>query len=144
MAIYRDTTLLHPKFRRICEGLAQDLIRRYEAGETKTRFEIFETFRSPERQMDLLRKGATKASMFQSAHNFGLACDFVAVIDHQTAHNLGDKTGEKVLAGWSWHADNDWRFLRIRAEAFGLRIPIDWDLGHVESPYWQQVKSYLR
>ena len=65
-----------------------------------------------------MRKGASEAGMFQSAHNFGLACDFVAVIDHQTAHDLGDMTGEKVLAGWSWHADNDWRFLRTRAEAF--------------------------
>ena len=143
MAIYRDTALLHPKFRRLCEGLAQDLIRRYEAGETKTRFEIFETFRDPSRQLDLLKKGATKAGIFQSAHNFGLAADFVAYIDGQQAHDMGDLAGEKVLAGWSWHASNDWRFLRLRAEAFGLQIPIAWDLGHVQSPYWQQVKQYL-
>ena len=65
MAIYRDTALLHPEFRWIAEGLAEDLIRRYEAGETKTRFELFETFREPSRQLDLLKKGATKAGIFQ-------------------------------------------------------------------------------
>lgn len=144
MTIYRDTALLHPKFRRICEGLAQDLLRRYEAGETQTRFEIFETFREPSRQLDLLKKGATKAGIFQSAHNFGLAADFVAYIDGQQALDMGDLAGEKVLAGWNWSDRNDWTFLRRRAEAFGLTIPIKWDLGHVESPFWQQAKSYLR
>ena len=144
MAIYRDTALLHPKFRRIAEGLAEDLIRRYEAGETKTRFEIFETFRTPDRQLDLLKKGATKAGPFQSPHNFGLAVDYAGVIDHQTALDMGDKTGEKVLTGWNWSNDLDWTFLRRRAESFGLTIPIKWDIGHVQSPYWLYVERYIR
>lgn len=142
--IYRDTALLHPKFRGPCEALAKDLIRGYKAGATKTRFEIFETFRTPDRQLDLLKKGATKAGPFESPHGFGMAADFAGIISHQDALDMGDKTGEKVLAGWSWSNDLDWGFLRRTAEAFDLLIPIAWDIGHVESPRWPLVKMHLR
>ena len=77
MTIIRDLRLLHPKFGRAAGLLHQDLIRAYEAGETKTLFKVFETFRDPRRQLDALKKGVSKAGMYQSAHAFGMAADFV-------------------------------------------------------------------
>lgn len=142
MTIYNDTGLLHPKFRPVVTRLHQTLIGAYEAGRTKSRFEIFETYRDPIRQRDLLKKGATKAGIFQSAHAFGLAVDFVPYITGQEALDLGDLTGEKVLTGWNWHSSNDWDFLKKTAEEFGLSVPIAWDRGHVQSPLWQQIRPY--
>ena len=144
MAIYRDTTLLHPKFRRICEGLAQDLIRRYEAGETKTRFEIFETYRTPMRQRDLMKKGVSKAGPFQSAHQFGLAADFVPHLSPEEAAALSATTGERVFPGWNWHSSHDYRFLATAAQHFKLSVPITWDPCHVEHPNFVKLREEFR
>ena len=140
MPIYNDVSLLHPKLALIVPSLHQKLIAGYETGLTKTRFEIFETYRDPIRQRDLLKKGATKAGVFQSAHCVGLAVDFVPYIDAQQALNLGDLTGEKVLTGWSWHSSHDYAFLKRTAESFGLEVPISWDRVHVQSPQWQKIR----
>lgn len=144
MTIYRDTSLLHPKFRRAFEGLAQDLIHCYETGRTKTRFEIFETFRDPMRQSDMLGKKTTKAGPFQSAHQFGLACDFVPVISPDEAIELGNRIGERVLPGWSWAASHDYAFLKARAPLFGLAMPIAWDPCHVEHPSWREISLAIK
>ena len=60
MAIFNDVSLLHPKLAAIVPRLHQALRAGYEAGSTQTRFEIFETFRDPVRQRDLLKKARRK------------------------------------------------------------------------------------
>jgi len=142
--IIRDTRLLHPKFRWACEGLAKDLIAGYQSGRTKTRFEIFETFRHPDRQNSLLAKGATKARAWQSAHQFGLAADFVPVISEAEATELSDLKGERVWPGWNWDSKHDWDYLRNRANSFKLANNLDWDRPHVQSPLWPQVAHLLK
>ena len=143
MTIIRDLRLLHPKFGRAAGLLHQDLIRAYEAGETKTLFKVFETFRDPRRQLDALKKGVSKAGMYQSAHAFGMAADFVPFISPYEARTLSDELGYIVHPGWSWHASHDYGFLKTRAEHFGLRVPIAWDLVHVQHPQFDSLLTAM-
>jgi len=131
--IYRDPLLLHPKVRGAYVALSKELILAYETGLTKTRFELFEGYRSFERQNDLFAVGTTKARGGQSAHNFGLACDFVPLLN-----NGGNNTE------WSWSERHDWAFLaKVAAEAgfenqtAGLR----WDKPHVQVPGWRATAA---
>lgn len=144
MPIYRDVSLLNPKFAAVIVRLNNYLIDSYETGRTKTRFEIFETFRDPMRQAQLLTKGASKAGPFQSAHQLGLAVDFVPVIDVAEARIIGEALGERVSAGWSWWSGHDYGFLKAAAEKHGLVCPISWDLVHVEHPNFKKLRDQFR
>lgn len=141
MPIYSETSLLNAKFGRAVVRLHKYLIDSYETKRTKTRFEIFETFRDPMRQASLLRKGASKAGPFQSAHQFGLACDFVPHLDPREANELAAKLGEAVFPGWNWNSSHDWEFLKSAAEKHSLVVPISWDRVHVEDPKWREFRK---
>ena len=140
MTVFSDITLLNPKFRRACEALHEYIIDAHETGRTKTRFEIFETYRDPRRQADLLKKKVTKAGAFQSPHQFGLACDFVPYLSASEAEELSMRTGERVFPGWNWHSSHDYRFLATAAQKFKLTVPISWDPCHVEHPDWKKFR----
>lgn len=144
MPIIRDVRLLHPQLRRAASEMQKSLTRKYEAGLTKTNFQIFETFRSPGRQMDLLSKGATKAGAYASAHQFGLAVDFVPHLSASEAEALAEKIGERVLPGWNWHSSNDYKTLAVTALDHGLVVPIAWDMVHVEHPKWREFQRKFK
>ena len=100
----------------------------YRTKQIKTLFKPFEGYRSPERQNYLFHvMKTTKARAFQSAHNYGLAVDFVPFVDGK----------------WSWDNHHDWEALRYLASQRGLLTPIKWDLPHVEHPIWFAVKGNL-
>jgi len=141
--IYSDLNLLHPKFRAIAYRLKDSLLAGYKSGETKTFYQVFETFRSPVRQADLIKKGTTKAGPFESAHQFGLAVDFVPYIDAAEAAALADKLGERVFPGWNWHSSHDWDYLRNKAKAFSL-VTLTWDAPHVQHPDFGMVSHHMR
>jgi len=138
MPIYRDISLLHPKFQRLVRDVNERLTLDHEAGTTKTNFKIFETFRDPMRQTELIAKGVTKAGPYQSAHQYGLAVDWVPIIDGTDAHRLSEITGERVLPGWNWHSSHDWEHLAQVAKRFGLTT-ISWDKSHLEHPNAYEV-----
>lgn len=121
-AIIADLRLLHPLAREPFQKMLDELERAFEAGATNTDFIPFETYRSPERQIELYRQQppVTKVREWGSAHQFGLAVDFVANDDDP------------------WDDDHDWAFLKKVAEKHGLTVPISWDLGHVEHPLYRQ------
>ena len=144
MTIHNDIALLHPKFGRKCKRLAEYLIDAYETGRTKTRFEVFETFRDPMRQNDLLRKGVSKAMAWQSAHQFGLAVDFVPYITPLEAAALAEDRGEKVLPGWNWAATHDYDFLAASAKLHNVLTPIKWDPCHVQAPEFEEIRKVYR
>lgn len=144
MPIERDISLLNPEFARRCKRLHEYLIDAHETGRTKTRFEIFETFRHPARQRHLLKIGSTKAAPFQSAHQFGLACDFVPHLSPEEAVALGEKIGERVLPGWNWHSTHDYSFLAASAQRFQVAIPITWDPCHVQHPRFYEFRENYR
>ena len=141
MTIIRDLSLLDPKFAAICKRLDERLTAAYETGVTKTCFKVFETYRDPARQADLFAKGTTKARAFASAHQLGLACDFVPYLTAEEAAELSNRIGERVWPGWNWHSSNDYRFLKTQALAVGLVVPIAWDPCHVEHPNWQAFRK---
>lgn len=143
MTIYRDMSLLHPKFFGAARKLEQALTVAYQSGLTKTNFKVFETFRDPIRQADLLVKKATKAGPFASAHQLGLACDFVPYLTAEEATKLSERIGERVWPGWNWHSSNDYSLLKTEAMKVGLEVPIPWDLCHVQHPNWERIKSAL-
>lgn len=141
MTVIRDLRLLHPKFGRAAGLLDQHLARAHEAGVTKTRFKVFETFRDARRQEDLLKKRVTKAGMYQSAHAYGLAADFVPFITPFEAERLAQAKGEAVFPGWNWDPSHDWAFLKKSARDYGVDVPIEWDLAHVEHPDFKYLRD---
>lgn len=132
--IDRDLRNLHPIAFDAFSELAIDLTEQVERGNTDTVFRVFEGYRSPMRQRFLYEQEprVTQANAWQSAHNFGLAVDFVPWVF---------KDGQHV---WSWADEHPWDFLKERAKIFGLHVPIAWDRGHVEHQAWRDHKWMLR
>lgn len=120
---------LHPVASGAFRKLASYLYGAYEKGDVSAHFRPFEGFRSPVKQQELFnqRPVVTKAPPWQSAHQYGLAVDFVVW------------TGR----AWSWDDKHDWAFLRLAAERHGLKRPLEWDLGHIEHPAWKDVQRAL-
>lgn len=119
--VIRSEGYLDPRFRRRFQTLATD------HHVAKLGLRVFETWRTADRQQALYADGKTKARPGQSAHGFGLACDFA----------LFDGTG------WSW-PDPDWEgwnTLGDRADMFGLEQPLaKWDPGHIQVPEWNAIR----
>lgn len=94
-------------------------------------FRLFEGYRSPERQDELFRSGngVTRARAWQSAHQYGLAVDFVWW------------TGER----WSWDQSHPWEEMRSIAfmRVDGLIAPLKWDLAHIEHMAWNQLRRVI-
>lgn len=120
-AINRSLDDLHPAAREQFKQLAAWLESEYRAGRVKVLFRPFETYRSPVRQLELLARKTTKAGPWQSAHQYGLAVDFVPY-------------------PWSWSDGDHWKFLANGAKRFDLTAPIKWDLPHIEHPDFRQIR----
>ena len=121
---------LHPHAAGAFRGLTAHLYSAYENRKTASYFRPFEGLRPPIKQTELLNKrpAVTHVGPWHSAHQYGLAVDFVAF---------------KREGLWSWDESEDWTFLRLSAEKFGLIVPIVWDMGHVEHPVWRAVQRLL-
>lgn len=125
-----DMNLLHPRCRDDFMLLMRDLTKGFEEREVKVWFRPFETYRHPMRQLEALRNKTSRAGMYSSAHQFGLAVDFVAW-DNGRWH-------------WPPAEDASWTYLRQRSIARGLRNELDWDRAHVEARYWEDWHSCLK
>lgn len=134
-------SLLHPKMRSIAEEIHQHLIRLHEAGSLEFRFEIFETLRLPDRQADAFARKTSKAGPWQSAHQVGLAIDFVPYLSAAQARKYTPKGGSP-LPGWYWpRADHgDWDALTELAQQYDLTT-ISWDRPHLEHPLFKKIRS---
>lgn len=134
LVIDRDTRNLHPIARDAFSELAVDLHDQFEREATKTNFRLFEGYRSPQRQAYLFNQTpkVTHADAWTSAHNYGLAADFVPYV-------FTDGKWQ-----WSWDESHDWNFLHQRANLFGLNAPLTWDRGHVEHPKWKEDGAIFR
>lgn len=128
MARTAEVSLLHPIMRAPVLQLRDLLEDDYQQNRTLTWFRPFETYRSPEDQDALHLKGTTKARAWQSAHQWGLAADFVPW----------------VSGNWSWSSDHDYAHLKQRAKLLGLDVPIAWDQVHVEHPKWGLRRTIFR
>lgn len=126
-----DWDLIHPKARTSFMRLEEDLTRAVLASEVNVWFRPFSGYRSPMDQIDLVRRGVSKAGPFQSAHNYGLAVDFVPFDD------------ERKIFHWPDAKDACWDYLDRRVTQMGLLRPISWDRPHVEHPLWRVVKDRL-
>lgn len=104
----------------------------FDTGKINQMFLPFESYRSPARQNELLSngKGVTRAGAWQSAHQFGLAVDFVPFLTRSGRRN-----------GWDWGHDNQWGVLAQLAKAEGLLAPYDWDKAHIVHPLWKKVQK---
>ncbi|WP_214000514.1 M15 family metallopeptidase [Arsukibacterium sp.] len=118
----RDTAPehLHPVFRHKVELLLQDL------AHASLPFQVFEGFRSPQRQRELYSQGRSKpgprvtnADAWRSLHQYGVAADFVLYIDGR----------------WSWDDSGErkkwWQQLHQLAAKHGLQ-PLSWELPHLQ------------
>ncbi len=115
-----DLESLHPTVRTAVKAVLADLA----AGQHP--FEVFEAYRSPERQKHLYAKGrttpgpkVTKADAWQSYHQYGLAADFVL----------------KVGGQWSWDTSGanaaHWKALHEIGKKHGLE-PLSWEMPHLQ------------
>lgn len=133
---------IHPKAVRSFQLLEEDLCRGFLTGETPTWFRPFEGYRAPERQLEMLTNKTSKALPFQSAHQYGLAVDYVGFIGgKQTGHT---RIAAPTVGGrWSWDASLDWDYLDAAARRQGLDRSITWDRPHVEHPLWNRIRPYV-
>lgn len=127
----RGYDLLHPVVRPAFEALGADLKASYKEGTIKTLFLPFETYRYPQRQLVLIQAGTTKAMPYESAHQFGLAVDFVPWVTLDG------------ISQWSWHKDAPWKVMHMMAERHGLKAPISWDQAHVQHPRWDEIRKEI-
>ncbi|MCA0176406.1 MAG: M15 family metallopeptidase [Proteobacteria bacterium] len=118
----RDLALLHPRLR----GPVVQLLQTLNAAELP--FQVFEGYRTPERQRMLYAKGrtaagakVTNAEPWESLHQYGVAVDLVLRDGMQ----------------WSWNAKGgaraQWDRMRTEAGQLGLHV-LEWELPHVELP----------
>lgn len=124
-----DWTLIHPICRAQFTELNNNLARAFQA-DAAPQFAAFEGYRTPGRQAELYRQrpSVTKADAWQSAHQYGLAIDFVLWTD----------------SGWTWSAEHHaWNFLHEQAAKVGLTAPIAWDPAHIQHPIWLKVRKLL-
>lgn len=144
---------LHPVARQQFSNLEDRLMIGYWSQKTKTLFRPQMGYRSPEVQDGLYAQGrtkkgdvVTKARGWESAHQFGLAVDFVAwVIEaDQIGTNLRTGRLSSDYGVWSWSDEHDWKYLKEQAELVGLTVPIKWDRPHVQHPAWETLRARLR
>lgn len=118
----RDLALVHPRLRAPVVQLLQTL----NAAELP--FQVFEGYRTPERQRMLYAKGrtapgakVTNAEPWESLHQYGVAVDLVLRDGMQ----------------WSWNAKGgartQWERMRTEAGLLGLHV-LERELPHVELP----------
>lgn len=122
-----DLLHLHPVVRKRVEAVLKQL-----AAENIP-FQVFEAYRSPDRQRHLFAQGrtrpgaiVTKAKPWQSYHQYGMAVDFVLFINGQWSW---DDKGAK--AAW-------WKRLHQVGREHGLE-PLSW-----ETPHLQLAKSSMK
>ncbi|MEP6502827.1 MAG: M15 family metallopeptidase [Betaproteobacteria bacterium] len=115
-----DLALLHPAFRKAVQQVLAAL------ASQKIPFELFEGYRTPERQADLYAQGRTAAGRivtyappWRSYHQYGLGVDLVLKVDGQWSW---DTSGAK--AGW-------WKQMQAVGKEFGL-VPLDFELPHMQ------------
>ena len=131
-SVQRDLIYLNPVCMAAFQSLA-DVVSDFQPASDGGRWRLlpFEVLRHPARQALAVAEGRSHAEPWSSAHQYGLAVDFVATRD--------DKPG---LFRWDAPADVYGR-LRAAAEERGLSVPVSWDPGHVESPVWARVHRAL-
>ncbi|PIL19000.1 hypothetical protein P775_16690 [Puniceibacterium antarcticum] len=128
IAIDSDVSRLHPAIRDAVATVRKQL------QSEKIPFEVFEAFRTPERQSDLYAQGRTRpgdkvtwALPWQSMHQYGLAVDFVL--------RIGDK--------WSWDDSGPeaayWTRLHELARAHGMTPLFNSKGKLIEKPHIQLV-----
>lgn len=125
---------LHPSCKRQFETLAETMEARPfkdDAGKAWV-FLPFEVYRHPARQASLLAEGRTRVGPYASAHQYGMAVDFVPLADG-------------VVGAWSWQAPKEaWDYLGKVAADCGLCQPISWDRPHIESPLWPAMAKAIQ
>lgn len=88
----------------------------------------FETYRTPERQRQMIADRTSKAGMWESAHQYGLAVDFVP----------------RINGVWTWDVTLDvWDELNRLAKKHGLQNDIAWDRAHVEHPMFYKLRRTM-
>ena len=128
--VCRDPRLLHPVVRERVLLLLGDAKDAFATRRLPCELELFETYRRPERQQWLLGQGTTKAAMWQSAHQFGLAADFVP-----RPNGRWTWEGEQAVACFDW--------LDANCRKYGLVRAISWDRPHVEWSEWGTFRNGL-
>ena len=121
---------LHPAARGHFIVLSTRLETAHQTGRTKHLLKPFEGYRSLEHQQAAFDRGVSKALPWQSAHQYGLAVDYVPFAN-----------GMKWF--WPEATHPDWEELRAIATNLGLICNLNWDRPHVVHPVWDQIKRHL-
>lgn len=139
-----DINRCHPVARGAFSHLTSRLAKGFDLQETKTWWRPFETYRSPVEQQRLYDsrnetgRMVTKARAWQSAHQYGLAVDYVALM---LPLNAESTNAERQ---WSWDSSYDWDYIArvVRDEYAGALVcDISWDPGHVEHVMFEDYRT---
>lgn len=125
-----DWELLHYKCQPGFLIVANRILDAFSNGELSQLYLAFDGYRAPQLQLDMVKRNVSKALPWQSAHNYGMAVDFV---------------GWNPAEQWNWQpADSpDWGMIGRIAVNAGMLRPIAWDKPHVEHPLWTSIKKLV-
>lgn len=143
-----DWNHIHPKARTQFMQFSDFLLAEVLRGDAPYWFRAFEGYRSPARQQQLYdQKRAdgsrvTKARPFESAHQYGLAVDFVPFIVRLPTEPREDL--DSAEGAWRWDVeDSAWDWFDQAVHKHDLYRPITWDRPHVEHRLWRLSHTYL-
>lgn len=141
--VNRTPNDLHPLMRPCVARLETELLKDGILGTNgASGFRLFEGYREPNRQTELLAQKATKASAWKSAHQFGLAVDYVWYW-WPVVNDAGQYMDARQ--GWDWHvAASMWDRLGVAGSKAGLDQLISWDRPHLEHPAFKTLKAAIR
>lgn len=125
-----DMSLLHHDCRADFYLLMGDLQRDFTHKKINVLFKPFEVYRHPSRQLEALNQKTSRARPYESAHQFGMAVDFVPF--------------DPATQRWSWRDGPHWDYLRDRARARKLLCELNWDRAHVEHPRYADMLACMR
>ena len=139
-----DWDNIHPKARGPFMRLEEELLRMYMAGSIPYWFRAFEGYRSPLNQNNAFERGASKAKAWQSAHQYGLAVDFVPYVQPGDGAATAKPQPHPHQGRWAWDVPAAaWDLFDRAVTQSGLLRPIPWDRPHVEHTLWREIKGRM-
>lgn len=142
-----DYRMLHPKVQGAFQHFSDELFRLYLTGEGPCWFKAFEGYRSPQRQLELYQTSrgdgsrVTNAKPFESAHQYGLAVDYVPFVVRDP-REVKETAQETTQGSWKWDVDDSaWDWFDSQVKRAGLYRTIRWDRPHVTHLMWEQIKG---
>jgi hypothetical protein len=128
--------MLHPRARYQFDDLNNALYSLRKRGEIKTKWRIWETYRTPQRQRYISDYVCSQCpGPFFTPYQYGLAVQFVPMMEIEPGMWAPD-----FAYGFE---EEEWFLFGQTARRWGLEVPFAYDPGCVVHPLWYEINALL-